>query len=587
ASTDRASGAIGVSSLAEVAAEVRDCFALERRVLRESRSDASERLPVRIDGDLERTLLFRAIKSQHASIPKKMYLGWLSNLRSFLEGVVEPVAAGENGVKVSDGCSGTNIWHHVLNLLGRFWHAEFGTVPFVVDHCASAEIDANKQAFLMSQFEMTTLVADVRDLAAPRHMNLVSQSLTMTPWAKIFGGGFSCKNKSKMNSQRAKFKSTIPDAVGSTGETFDSMKDFIRKTRPFFSMLENVPEIEEAGEDDSGAPAPSDASVIKKTFEDMGFTVVTCTFDAKSYGSPASRSRWWCLIWDIPNYLSDHVTSNFLSVLGEMKTDMINPGEFLLSKNELAKFCEGIIEAAPSAAAHGPAPKKGKTDANWKSVHESAFLQHGVEWPPTLPDELHSFRYQREKEVVFFANQTWPATASGWQFFDCNHTFERIFKYPSVKEDGSLKSPWKDFVPTLTAQSSIAARFMDSDGRVSMRHVHGLECMHFIGWSLGHYKGQSSPFKTPGVTPELLEDMAGNAWSGFAVAPIAIAALGAAHFDWYKCDARKREQEQLEESQEAATKQMLASSGFGFEHSAGADTDRENISVSSLASDSD
>ena len=58
--------------------------------------------------------------------------------------------------------------------------------------------------------------------------------------------------------------------------------------------------------------------------------------------------------------------------------------------------------------------------------------------------------------------------------------------------------------------------------------------MQLMGWDLSFYKNGVAPIWMEGVTPEMLIDLAGNAWSAFSVAPIIISSMGCAPWEYYK-----------------------------------------------------
>lgn len=203
----------------------------------------------------------------------------------------------------------------------------------------------------------------------------------------------------------------------------------------------------------------------------------------------------------------------------------------------IASICEPMILDGHVE----PTAKKMKGDsAQWKATHEAAFMQHGMQWPPPAMkmDPLLATGFkQREAECVHFANELFPTGRDGnasegqWTFMDANHSFERLFKWP-LSEGQEMTNPWRSCVPTMTANSSIAARRRKS-GQLEIREIHGLEAMRLIGWDLGFWAHHASPFRPNVITPELLMDLAGNAWSSFAFLPLAIAALGSAPADFY------------------------------------------------------
>ena len=169
---------------------------------------------------------------------------------------------------------------------------------------------------------------------------------------------------------------------------------------------------------------------------------------------------------------------------------------------------------------------------NWKTTHEQAFLESGLTWPPTLTRGFLDFRSRREGEVAFFADIMFPASTNEWEFFDALHSFERTFRWPCKPED--LRNPWQRIMPTLCAKSSFVCRKKHTDGSVALKRLHGLEAMRVIGWDKAFWKDGASPFSNDDrVTPDLLTDLAGNAWSAFSFLPLAIATLACAPWEQY------------------------------------------------------
>eukprot|EP00959_Pyramimonas_sp_CCMP1952_P331097 6933400-Pyramimonas_sp.AAC.1 len=70
---------------------------------------------------------------------------------------------------------------------------------------------------------------------------------------------------------------------------------------------------------------------------------------------------------------------------------------------------------------------------------------------------------------------------------------------------------------------------MTASGVVEIKRLHGMESMACIGWDMSFWRDGKPPFTADkSVTPELLNDLAGNAWSAFQFTPVCIAAIGAA-----------------------------------------------------------
>ena len=111
--------------------------------------------------------------------------------------------------------------------------------------------------------------------------------------------------------------------------------------------------------------------------------------------------------------------------------------------------------------------------------------------------------------------------------FDALYSFERTFRWPCKPED--LRNPWQRIMPTVLAKSSFVCRKKHTDGSVAVKRLHGLEAMRVIGWDKAFWKDGASPFSNDDrVTPDLLTDLAGNAWSAFSFLPVAIATFACA-----------------------------------------------------------
>lgn len=239
------------------------------------------------------------------------------------------------------------------------------------------------------------------------------------------------------------------------------------------------------------------------------------------------------------------IEMKFRWLFGHFRLDMFPASDFLLGPRELDRLCEGV-EAEKTAKK----AKKAKSDPDWEPIHEATYSEFGVAWPPPC-GPIDKFR-DRESEVVFIVDKIWPdERLNVWTFFDANHTLQRCIKYPPHKSPQAkakakakplciweaAKSPWKDYVPTLTAGSSICARCITQSGGEGaarekvLRRLHALECMAFQGWAPQMYKNKQHLFDS--VSHQTLSSMAGNMWNSFAFMPVMLATLGAvnAHTD--------------------------------------------------------
>ncbi|CAK0877215.1 unnamed protein product [Prorocentrum cordatum] len=471
----------------------------------------------------------RAIAEWHSRIPTALLSEWAENMR---ESTAE-IAVGQELLSQS-GCSGTDAWVRWLQELLSHWSNTFGGAVTLVTQVVGAESAPAKRVFLREHACPQVLLQDVVEFKKNLVLNTMTGEYVTIPFGSVTGAGFSCASRSKMNRHRASNVGCVRGQVGSTGETFEAIKHLIVRSRAAVSFLECVVELaqEEVGPD---GLSTSDADYIKESFEKEGFTAIVISHNPRMCGMPIDRWRLWVVIFNVPADLAMPHLHKFHDLLESMRNGPQWPvADFLIPESTLKAWTDEAPIAASSVA------KRGKKDCEWGDVHSDAFPRLGLEWPPS-DASLEGFR-QRESEVTFAADKLHPLGDEEFSFLDANHTFERLFKWdPATK---STVNPWKQHVPTLTAQSRIVCRFRDSSsGDSALRHVHALEMMSFQGWDIPMWKGKN-PFATRGelpITHELLRDMAGNMWNAGSFCPIAIAAFGALPYRALRAQAVARE----------------------------------------------
>ena len=254
------------------------------------------------------------MRDYHRKMPAEFLLQWLTNLRSFLNGVQV-----DGRLMIGSGCSGTDVWGHCLAALLRFWESEFGVEVTGVTHAFAAEIATDKQAFLQSQFDVKVLVSDVDQLKELNVMDEQTKTTKVLPWVATFGAGFACKGNSKQNVNRKQNKGCIRKGLTVSGKTFEAIRAYIVRTRPHISFLENVPQIDEKGDCEDTGLAESDLNYIVDSFEEECFVVIAICFSAREFGSAAERQRYYFVVYDIPPQYGDQVKSLFQQIFGNLK----------------------------------------------------------------------------------------------------------------------------------------------------------------------------------------------------------------------------------------------------------------------------
>ena len=170
---------------------------------------------------------------------------------------------------------------------------------------------------------------------------------------------------------------------------------------------------------------------------------------------------------------------------------------------------------------------KDHSSEKWKEEHIEAFQELGARWPPDLalkPSDvkwfdmdpvgfffMRGFMSERAAELAYFLMLRFPLETDEPEFCDVNPTLGRI----CADRDSS---PWRTTLATITGGAVPVVRYWNR-GKAICRPLFGVEAFRAIGWSPQHWReGRYSD--------QILRSMAGNAFSGFALAPMLLVALG-------------------------------------------------------------
>ena len=378
---------------------------------------------------------------------------------------------------------------------------------------------------------MSGRVADIRD---PLVMMLL-------PRPFLFVAGFSCVDKCRLSTNKAKLKRGIQDKKGKTYETWAYVYEYIKMHMPIVFVLENLKEIFELADFDF----LSDGEFIVKELVTLGYMLVTHLLaDAQAEGSPATRFRVFFvgirILRALPGVdagafaeeLSDFIHEFFQS----MKAYPAETAKFLIEEDSF--FVSTVaddeeIDAEPAM----PPPKKGKKDSEtsqFKYDHFEIYRAASMVWPPLLSSQLggvtfdfSNMRHQRVKEIAIYLSQQFTNTDKfkpmTYQFVDANNSIKRILNWDEVNSVARTTEPWHEFVPNMTTKSQIICRFIDYSKRVKyVKQLQGAELMLMIGYP----KARCSELVS--IPSSTLTHLAGNAFSGFSAGCVVAAALVAA-----------------------------------------------------------
>ena len=185
--------------------------------------------------------LVRAIGHYYSKIPPSTLRRWHDQLQQFCVAVTN-----DSVVTVGSGCTGCDIFAHVIGLIVQHWRSNFdsqiGALQFVL-HC---EKHPEKPQFLAEEFDISLLVPDIEQFHDHKVQNVVTGQMDYLPHTSIYvGGGFSCTDISKQNISRKNNKSNVAKKTGTTGTTLEACPVYIIKAKPRMSWLECVPEMDQ------------------------------------------------------------------------------------------------------------------------------------------------------------------------------------------------------------------------------------------------------------------------------------------------------------------------------------------------------
>ena len=179
----------------------------------------------------------------------------------------------------------------------------------------------------------------------------------------------------------------------------------------------------------------------------------------------------------------------------------------------------------------------------WKAEHLEAYGDLGIDWPASLPEPslnlvwfgthaegfyfCRGYMSVRAAELAFYLMVRCPYLSAEPELVDINPSMARLRQGEEASRDvdeadKQKHNPWwKGLVQTLTGGAVPVIRYM-SNGYKVCRPVFGVEAFRAIGWGREDWQGSQ---KWP---DRMLVNMAGNAFSAFALLPISQVALSGA-----------------------------------------------------------
>ena len=195
----------------------------------------------------------------------------------------------QGNLVVGTGCSGTDIWIAVLQVLVSLWDSTFG-LKFTIQHAMSCESVEYKQRFIAGHFAPTMIIGDLYDLAKQTVVDIEGKTRTISKFV-MWCCGIECDSISQLSKKAAENRQCVLEGEGRTGSTARAHLAFLATHRPPFWQAENVKNLHV--KDPETQLSNLDTLIMEANV--LGYYVHAILMDASSYGLPQSRARYYLL----------------------------------------------------------------------------------------------------------------------------------------------------------------------------------------------------------------------------------------------------------------------------------------------------
>ena len=277
----------------------------------------------------------------------------------------------------------------------------------------------------------------------------------------------------------------------------------------------------------------SDAEYIINELRALGYAAFWTQHDCREFGSLARRERIYLIgCRDTRRDMDDEVLSMVHSLTSAFKRDPLDIFKFVARSMSDCTHIRLQYGFRLSTRAH----TKGTEKAAFRDEHFEMFSLANIEWPvDTAAWDTTIFRFdaasvgERATEEIVMLHKVFPPKHLV-EFCDVNSglSYHLGFKLGSGKEEFEAavanKTPWLPFPACMISHSKIAMRWLTPDGYHAVRVLDGWEHMAMIGWAPQDWNTESDG-ENELPSNECMISMAGNAFSGFAVAPVLASGL--------------------------------------------------------------
>ena len=329
------------------------------------------------------------------------------------------------------------------------------------------------------------------------------QKRVIIPFTQLLVWCFVCKGSSKANNRPVKHG--VQKGIGSTGESFAEAMEVVRRHRPPYMIIENVPALlNTVTKEDDGTISVSDAKFVEESIESEGYWIKGFVVEAYDHSSKAVRKRlkWACVEEQVRSRTREQYMK---TVLVSLKLPPHPLTDFLFCNLARTKKKHRYME-----------------DTTFQQVHAQFFLRAGLDWQPSYKDISSCGGLadcdlpQRPLESMYYCDKVFPfdknhCDSGGFQYVDGNISLERL-----TREVGEF-SPWLMKLGTITTKKIWMIRYVEEE-RVVLKCLDGGELLQLQG-----FHESLTPVSFLAYESADLKLLAGNALNGFSFAAFCIA----------------------------------------------------------------
>mmetsp|Transcript_45615 Transcript_45615/g.102382 ORF Transcript_45615/g.102382 Transcript_45615/m.102382 type:complete len:575 (-) Transcript_45615:5-1729(-) len=229
---------------------------------------------------------------------ERLFVGEVGSAKKRIKEVLESMS--NNGVlKYASMCSGTDVAFCCTEAVARVVDAKIA-----VENLFCCELDAAKQDFLLTAHKPECLYVDINDMkqlsaSCKKHGTScpIPSSRTGSNRAgpQFVTAGFSCKTLSPLNMARStEARDCLHDKVGSTGNTYSALIEYLRVHVAPLLILENVPEILN--------PKNTNLATMLQDLWRMGYICESYEANASVQGSCVVRRRAYFMVLHVASW---------------------------------------------------------------------------------------------------------------------------------------------------------------------------------------------------------------------------------------------------------------------------------------------